>query len=88
MTEGGKKATIDQVAAAVTIDSRWATARIRVVEAQHIQKLCEAVESSFRARKDMLCEIMRDRRKEREGQLRILEQQNFQRGFVGAGSGG
>lgn len=71
----GKKAPTEaSIKAAVLVDKRYVAARSRLIEAQHIWKLCEAAENSFRSRKDMILEIARDRRKEREGDLRVLEE--------------
>lgn len=88
LSEGAKKApTVDQIRAEVIIDHRWVAANTRVIDAQHIYKMCEAVESSFRARKDLLLETARDRRKEREGELRVLGVQAARQAAIGAGSG-
>lgn len=68
-----KKVTEASIRAAVLIDPIYSSAQIRLIDAQHIWKLCEAAENAFRSRKDLLLEVARDRRKEREGQLRVLE---------------
>lgn len=73
--EGEKKKapTEAQIKAAILTDKRYSAAQAKLIEAQHIWKLCEATENAFRSRKDMLLEVARDRRKEREGELRVLE---------------
>lgn len=78
--EGEKKKapTEAQIKAAILTDKRYAAAQSKLFEAQHIWKLCEATENAFRSRKDMLLEVARDRRKEREGELRVLEEKASQ----------
>ena len=71
--EKKKAPTEAAIKAAVLVDKRYSSAKSRLHEAQHIWKLCEAAENAFRSRKDMLLEIARDRRKEREGQMRVME---------------
>lgn len=73
LSQGGKKPTVDQIANSVTGDKAWSSGRSLVIDAQHIWKLCEATESAFHSRKDMILEIARDRRKEREGEMRVME---------------
>lgn len=70
---GEKKPTEAAIKAAVLADRRYSTSQSKLIDAQHIWKLCEAAENAFRSRKDMLLEVARDRRKEKEGQLRVLE---------------
>lgn len=74
---GEKKPTEAAIKAAVLADKRYSTAQAKLIDAQHIWKLCEATENSFRSRKDLLLEVARDRRKEKEGQLRVLEAQGL-----------
>lgn len=74
-TAGSKKSPTEaSIKAAILVDRRYVSARSRLIEAQHIWKLCEAAENSFHSRKDMILEIARDRRKERDGELRVLEE--------------
>lgn len=72
--EKKKAPTEAAIKAAVLVDKRYSGAKSRLNEAQYIWKLCEAAENAFHSRKDMLLEIARDRRKEREGQLRVMEE--------------
>ena len=72
--EEGKKVTENVIRSAIVTDSRWATMNARVIEAQSIWKLCEVAERAFDQRKDMILEVARDRRKEKEGAMRVLEQ--------------
>lgn len=77
-SEKKKGPTEAAIKAAVLVDKRYASAQSRLHESQHIWKLCEATENAFRSRKDMLLEVARDRRKEREGELRVLEEKSLQ----------
>lgn len=79
--EGGKKPPETAIKALVLTDKRYSSAQAKLIDAQHIWKLCEATESAFHSRKDMLLEVARDRRKEKEGQMRVLEGQEM-RGSV------
>lgn len=75
LAAGGKKVTETLVENSVKSDARWSAGQARVIEAQSNWRLAEIAENAFHQRKDLLLEIARDRRKEREGQLRVLEQQ-------------
>ena len=70
----GKKATEAMITNAIKADKRWSSAQAKEIEAQSIWKLCEVAESALIQRKDLILEVARDRRKEREGQLRVLEE--------------
>jgi hypothetical protein len=70
----GKKATEAMITNAIKADKRWSSAQSKEIEAQSIWKLCEVAESALIQRKDLILEVARDRRKEREGQLRVLEE--------------
>lgn len=74
---GDKKPTEAAIKAAVLADKRYSGAQSKLIDAQHIWKLCEAAENAFRSRKDLLLEVARDRRKEKEGQMRVLENQQL-----------
>lgn len=69
----GKKITEGAIRQALVADARWSSAQARVIEAGSIWRMCEVAENSFNQRKDMILEIARDRRKEREGQMRVNE---------------
>lgn len=71
--ESKKKPTEAAIKAAVLADKRYSSGQAKLIEAQFILKLCEATENAFHGRKDMILELARDRRKEREGQLRVLD---------------
>lgn len=73
----GKKPTEAAIRNAVVGDPKYASAQTKLIDAQHLWKMCEAVESSFHSRKDILLEVARDRRKEKEGSLRILEDEGL-----------
>lgn len=69
----GKKVTEGAIRQALVADERWSNAQGRVIEANSIFRMCEVAEDALVQRKDMILEIARDRRKEREGQMRVLE---------------
>jgi len=71
----GKKVTEAQIKAAMTADPRWSKGQAMVIEAHGIWKLADIAQSAFDQRKDLLLEVARDRRKEKEGQMRVLEGQ-------------
>ena len=73
----GKKVTESAIHSALVADPRWSSAQGRVIEANSIWRMCEVAESALVQRKDMILEIARDRRKEREGELRVLEQKGL-----------
>ena len=73
----GKKVTENAIRNALVADRRWSGAQSKVIEAQSIWKLCEVAESALIQRKDLILEVARDRRKEKEGQLRVLENQDM-----------
>lgn len=73
----GKKVTEGSIKSAMVADKRWSGAQSKVIESGSIYRLCEAVESAMSQRKDMILEVARDRRKEKEGQLRVLESQDM-----------
>lgn len=70
---GEKKPTEAAIKAAIYSDKRYSSAQTKLIDAQHIWKLCEAAENAFHSRKDLLLEVARDRRKEKEGQMRVME---------------
>lgn len=70
----GVKPTEALIDAAVKTDPVYVKAVTELVEAQAKWRMCEVAESAFIQRKDLILELARDRRKEREGQLRVLEQ--------------
>ena len=71
----GAKATEAMIDAAVKTDVEYIKAQTDLINAQAAWRLAEVAESAFVQRKDMILELARDRRKEREGQLRVLEQE-------------
>lgn len=72
----GKKVTEAQIKAAMTADKRWSQGQALVIDAHSAWKLADIAQSAFDQRKDLLLEVARDRRKEKEGQLRVFEAQN------------
>lgn len=79
---GEKKPTEAAIKAAVLSDKRYSSAQSKMIDAQHIWKLCEATENAFHSRKDLLLEVARDRRKEKEGQMRVLEGQEMRESVI------
>lgn len=76
-SEGGKKPTEAAIRNALVADKRWSGAQAKVIEAQSIWKLCEVGENALIQRKDLILEVARDRRKEKEGELRVRESQHL-----------
>lgn len=70
----GKKATEAQIRNAITDNSAYKSMQQRVLDAQEHYRLCLVAEKAFDQRKDLILEIARDRRKEKEGQMRVTEQ--------------
>lgn len=79
----GKKITEAGIKSAMVADKRWSGAQSKVIEAGSIYRYCEVVENAFCQRKDMILEVARDRRKEKEGQLRVLENQDMRDRVLG-----
>lgn len=73
LKEENPKTTEAQIRSAVVADKRWINLQGKLIDAQHIWKLCEVGADAFSQRKDMVLEIARNARKEAEGQLRVLE---------------
>lgn len=69
----GTKPTEGQITSATQTDSRWVGAQAKLIEAQGIWRMCEHAENAFSMRKDMVLELARDRRKDKEGEQRIME---------------
>lgn len=72
-----KKPTEAAIRNALVADKRWSGAQAKVIEAQSIWKMCEIAENALTQRKDLILELARDRRKEREGELRVRESQDL-----------
>lgn len=70
----GKKTTEALIRNLIVSDPQYAAMTSRLIEAQAQWRLCEVAESAFVQRKDLILEVARDRRKEKEGQLRVLEE--------------
>lgn len=68
----GAKATEAMIDAAVKTDPIYIKAQTELIDAQAKWRMCEVAESAFIQRKDLILELARDRRKEREGELRVL----------------
>lgn len=68
----GAKVTEGAIKAAVLNDKRYSAAQNKLIEAQTIYRLAEVAANAFSGRKDLILEVARDRRKEREGELRVM----------------
>lgn len=71
----GKKVTETMIANAIKLDKSWGAAQAKLIDAHSFWKMAEVAENSMYQRRDLLLEVARDRRKEREGQLRVTEMQ-------------
>ncbi len=74
IAEGGKT-TEAQISTAVKLDPHYKRANEALIKSQAEWRFAEVAENAFVQRKDLILELARDRRKEREGQLRVLEQE-------------
>ena len=74
MADATKKTTEAQVDAAVKSDPRWWGGKNRVIEAQGVYDLSANAASAFEQRRDMIIQIGSDRRNERKGEIRIVQQ--------------
>lgn len=81
--DGGKKITEAGIKSQMVADKRWSGGQAKVIDAGSIYRYCEVVENAFCQRKDMILEVARDRRKEKEGQLRVLENQDMRERVLG-----
>lgn len=70
----GKKVTEGAIKSAVLNDKRYSAAQAKLIEAQTIHRLADVAANAFSGRKDLILEVARDRRKEREGELRVMAQ--------------
>lgn len=75
LKEENPKTTEPQIRAAVVADPKWRAAASRVAEAEAQFRLAQHAERAFEHRKDMLLQISRGQLKEREGQLRMVHNQ-------------
>ena len=74
---GAKKPTEASIRNALVADKRWSGAQAKVIEAGSIYRYCEVVENAMSQRRDMILELARNQRKEREGELRVLENKDI-----------
>jgi hypothetical protein len=72
LLQEGVKPTKDQVDAAVRMDPRWYAAMQKVIDAKAIMDLAVDAREALSQRKDMLVQITVDRRREMEGQMRVM----------------
>jgi len=79
----GKKITETGIKSAMTADPRWSGAQAKVIEAGSIWRACEVAENAMSQRRDLILEIARDRRKEREGQLHVMENNSMRERVLG-----
>ncbi len=74
MKAEGAKVTEAAIKSAVLNDKRYSAAQGKLIDAQTVQRLAEVAANAFSGRKDLILEVARDRRKEREGELRVMAQ--------------
>ncbi|MEZ2310850.1 hypothetical protein AB6809_29820 [Paraburkholderia sp. RCC_158] len=70
--EDGTKVTEKVVENAVKSDPRYIKAHTQVIEARALYDIANDAREAYMQRKDMIVQISVDRRRERDGQLRIL----------------
>lgn len=80
----GKKITEAGIKSQMVADKRWSGAQSKVIEAGAIYRACEVMESAMCHRKDMILEVARNQRKERDGNLRVLENQDMRDRVLGS----
>jgi hypothetical protein len=71
INQGIAKPTKDQIDAAVKMDPRWFAAQQKVIDARAIMDLAVESREALSQRKDMLVQVSVDRRREREGEMRV-----------------
>jgi hypothetical protein len=72
LAEDGGKVTEKMVENAVKADPRYANAQNQIIEARALFDIANDAREAYMQRKDMIVQVSVDRRREREGQLRIL----------------
>jgi hypothetical protein len=72
LAEDGGKVTEKMVENAVKADPRYASAQNQIIEARALFDIANDAREAYTQRKDMIVQISVDRRREREGQLRII----------------
>lgn len=78
----GKKTTEALLKNQITADPRYASAQQKLIEAHSIWKLADVAERAMEQRKDLLLEVARDRRKEKEGQARVMEMDRLKESYT------
>ena len=68
----GKKPTEASVDAAVKCDPRWFATQQKLIDARAIYELANDAREAFGQRRDMIVQVSVDRRREKEGALRIM----------------
>lgn len=69
--DGPARVTDAAVASAVKSDPLWWRAKQRVIQAEEIADLARDTMFNLVSRKDLMIEMARDRRKDREGEIRV-----------------
>lgn len=82
LAEDGKKPTEAAIKNAIVADEKYAILQKRVLAAYEVWRCCAIAEEAFSHRKDMILEMARDRRKEREEQLKTLESQELRQNVL------
>lgn len=82
------KATEAQVQNAVTSDPRWWEANKLMIDARAIFDLASDAREAFMQRRDMIVQCSVDRRHERTGQVRVMEERSNRDTALAAGKAG
>jgi hypothetical protein len=73
----GEKPVQARIDKEVLIDSSVIQAKRALNEAKHVASLCQAAVDALRQRRDMLVQMGNDRREDKKGELRIIENENY-----------
>ena len=73
LAETGKKPTEVAIRNAIMANDNYVKMQKKVLSAQEEWRYCEIAEEAFSQRKDLILEIARDRRKEKDSQNRVFE---------------
>lgn len=88
LIEKNGKATEAQIEAAVKTDPRWWKGNTLMIDARAIYDLASDAREAFSQRKDMIVQVSVDRRTERQGTMRVMEQKSAHDVLLAAGKAG
>jgi hypothetical protein len=69
----GKKTTEAMIDGAVKCDPRWFATQQKLIDARAIYELANDAREAFAQRRDMIVQVSVDRRREKEGALRVMQ---------------